>query len=280
MARDLKFIDAYHIPHWKTLIERRYSFLGCTRAAQTYQENVFNAHTITRLPGYAFMYGKLFRTAQYEVLPAIPEETRNSPEIIRRVWSRFFEQHAEEANEFSIMHAEDSTRRVEEVFSLVTPLSKALEGVLESVIIQIWRAFEVLAEDLWKRVVRRRPKLNNRTKQERHFSGHRSRTKIAKLYEYTFRHDNRAIMRAVDSKKIHGLAIARNVIVHSAGCIDEAFVKDRKDKGGITPLNCIRGKNLGYRIPFTGKIVRHLVDPVIPLGFDLVRAVDQWLLKN
>jgi hypothetical protein len=151
-----------------------------------------------------------------------------------------------------------------------------LHDTLKTSVIQAWAAFEVLAEDLWKAVIKARPQLEKRTKKEKNDSGHRSRTKIANLYRFTFRINNSDILKSVDSSQMHALAIARNVLVHSNGIVDAWFNRDRQ---GIAELDSFP-RNNGDAIQFTGERVRTLVDPVTPLGFGLVKSMDEWLTAH
>ena len=111
---------------------------------------------------------------------------------------------------------------------------------------------------------------------------------IANFYRWTISYDNLDIISVVDNPAIHALAILRNALVHSAGKIDERFQKDREGikvfgssiKIPIPQLDQIRGKKEGYELKFNGTMVRSLVDPVVSLGFQLVKSVDEWLIKN
>lgn len=163
--------------------------------------------------------------------------------------------------------------------SYASHLVEAKRALLQSMVIQAWTAFEVLAEDLWKEVTAKRPELiAGITKAEWKKCGFKSAPKIANAYRYTFRPDNSGnIAWIVDHTVIKALAVARNVLVHSGGRIDEMFTKQRAI---IPELNSIRGRKKGYLIPFTGSLVRRLVDPTTVLGFGLVRTVDEWLSAN
>ena len=286
--RSLKFLEAYDIPHWQHLTERKYKNPLCTKAATAYTANLMRAHMLTRTPGISFRYGKIYRTAQFKLW----EDRGNFDPLnmedeatFRRTWELFAEVGSSESPEQATGNDIDSTKRFEQICATNERMYELLETILQSVVIQAWTAFEVLAEDLWTRVLRLRPKLETRTKDEKRWSGPRSRMKIANLYRFTFRADNAAIMRAVNGHRVHALAMARNVLVHNGGFIDKSFISDRKPVGpkgekqrGGKYLKAIRGRRIGYKIRFTGPLVRSLVDPVTPLGFDLVRAVDRWLV--
>ena len=165
-----------------------------------------------------------------------------------------------------------------EVLCIASVTRNALHGLLQSMVIQAWSAFEILAEDLWQRVNAKRPELRAAiTGKEWNTCGFKSRSRIANAYKLTFRVDNNDIARVVDNTALHALAIARNVLVHSGGRIDAMFIRDRKN---IPELKRIKGRKEGYLIVFTGDLVRYLIDPLPSLGFGLVKAVDQWLILH
>ena len=179
-----------------------------------------------------------------------------------------------------------------EVFAKDDPgAHRWLHELLKSAIIHAWTAYEVLAEDLWKGVVKKRPSLDNQkgwTDKQRGNAKFQNRHGIANFYRWTFSHDNLDIISVVDNPAIHALAILRNALVHSAGKIDERFQKDREGikvfgssiKINIPQLDQIRGKKEGYELKFNGAMVRSLVDPAVSLGFQLVKSVDEWLIRN
>jgi len=117
-----------------------------------------------------------------------------------------------------------------------------------------------------------------RSNKEKQLSGFLSRSKIANAYRYTFRKDNAAILSVVDDPAVHALGIVRNVLVHSGGKIDAMFQRDRKVF--LKQLSRIRGRKIDYEIKFNGDFIRFLIDPVISQGFALVKAVDEWLIRN
>ena len=262
-------------------------FTGCTRVAQAYTDNLLRVQSMTSIPGFAFMHGEDWGYAIDAVSASLPSLKKGSSEFSDMAKSTFDANRKKYVEQDFYLHYREATGNAENICCQLPSSHSAYHALLQGIVIQAWGAFEVMAEDLWKRVIKHRPKLDTRSKNERWLSGPRSRTKLANLYRWTFRLDNRAILRPLDSKKVHSLAIVRNVLVHSAGQIDDWFVKDRKNsdrlaipKGKMRPLDCIRGTAIGYRIPFTGKLVRRLIDPVTPLGFDLVRAVDKWLVTH
>jgi hypothetical protein len=282
---DLNVGLACQFAKWDHFAKWTYIFPGCTRAAQAYQANMERAHGILMLPGYAFMSGEQWQSCTTAAVQHFFGDARPSDEE--------FERRHGEMNELAAALRKEALTKIPpesrtnsfrsacyniEVFANEFPrLRDWLHDTLKTSVIQAWTAFEVLAEDLWKYVIAERPQLDARTKDEIRLSGHRSRRKIANLYRFTFRMDNVDILNSVDNTKVHALAIARNVLVHSGGNIDTWFNKDRQ---GIPELDCITEKDEGYAIQFSGELVRGLIDPVTPLGFGLVKSVDGWLTSH
>ena len=284
LVHDLDFDDALRIKSWDELAKRTYRFAGCTRVAQAYTDNLLRVQSMTSIPGFAFMHGEDWGYAINAVSASFPSLKKGSDEFADMAKSTFDANREKYVKQEFYRHYREATGNAENICCQLPSSHQAYHALLQSMVIQAWGAFEVMAEQLWNRVIKQRPSLNKLTAKEKRLSGPRSRTKLANLYRWTFRTDNGAILRVVDSKRVHSLAIVRNVLVHSGGRIDNVFIADRKNakkdfrpRGKMTPLNCIRGNATGYKILFTGAMVRGLIDPVTPLGFDLVRAVDRWL---
>ena len=285
---DMAFLNlnfACEIRPWEHLAKATYAFAPFGKVAAAYRDNVARANALVLLPGEMFTIGGewgscLSRTAQKLFpgrMPGDAELEAWKPRMIQMMQAGRAKTLAAESKESRNARFRTATHNAEYFASEDAASYAILHDVLKGSLAQSWTAFEILAEKLWSEVIRCRPALDTRTGKERHGSGHRSRTKIANLYKFTFRTDNADIIRAIDSPKVHALALARNVLVHAGGRIDTDFAKDRV---GIRPLNCIRARKIGYPIQFTGRLVRRLVDPVIPLGFGLLRAVDKWLIRH
>ena len=109
--RDLKFVEAYKVPHWEHLINRTYEKPLCTRVASVYSANLMRMHLLTRLPGVPFRFGKIYRHAQFEVNHQ--QHQRGSEftqrEYQRRAWDEFFRLTLEEEPKYAVQHDLDST---------------------------------------------------------------------------------------------------------------------------------------------------------------------------
>jgi len=166
-----------------------------------------------------------------------------------------------------------------EVFANDFPmLHEWLHDILKTALIQSWTAFEVLCEDLWKVAVTTYPALESSlTPKRRREMGFRSRNKIRLAYQFTFKTNDAAIKSALESSSIDSLAVLRNVIVHAGGKVDPFFTID---SAGLAELDQLRALPSGTPIPFEGCFVRSVIDRVVPCGFALIRAVDDWLTTN
>ncbi len=66
----------------------------------------------------------------------------------------------------------------------------------------------------------------------------------------------------------------RNSLVHDAGIPSARFLKDTAD---FTFFDPYRGLPPDTAIPFTGELLRDLVEPAISISFDLIESVDNWI---
>lgn len=236
------------------------------------------SHALCPIVGYSFLSGVDWQTCVAEAVRRTGNTKTDAPEVCTMATQLIMQIRQNRSAEDSIADFRAAEFNADGL-SFIEPLVVAKHAILQSMVIQAWTAFEVLAEDIWKRVNTKRPKLRagitNRCWRKE--CGFRSTLKLSNTYRHTFRHDNVDILAAIDNTTVKALALARNVLVHSGGQIDEMFIKQRV---GIPELRCIRGKKKGYSITFTGPLVRRLIDPTVVKGFDLVRAVDQWLISH
>lgn len=99
--------------------------------------------------------------------------------------------------------------------------------------------------------------------------------KIRKAYRRTFKdHTILSIINGKNPDPLDTLSFVRNVLVHSAGIADEDFV----DRAKFHPdFKQIEEK---HKVRITGLVVQKIVPEAIKKAFDLIRAVDDWLIKN
>ena len=154
------------------------------------------------------------------------------------------------------------------------------EGVLKTIIIQAWGAFEALARMLWEKALESgnasivRP-TEKEWKKER--LGFGSRGGIRRSFDFGFRIHNAPIRSGLDPQIIDPLAVMRNVLVHHAGKVDADFIGHRD---GLTMLDGFSALPLNAKIEIDGAVTRNLVDPAIERGYALIVAIDAWLVAH
>lgn len=291
-SRPLKFCESSRVQNWESYTLRTYRAKACRRAAESYTENLKRGLGLSLVPGYAYMSGEDWREALIAAKERSGLHDEQNSKLLQLATNIFMTTRHSRPLEKRKDDFRTAQSNVEICMSLYDGVMKSsLTAILEAMVISAWTAFEVLAEDLHSNVLRERPSLDTRnswTKEEKSNSSFSSRSKIANDYRFTFRKDNGDILASLDNPAVHALAILRNVLIHSGGKIDAGFQKHRtgfevypsKVKIPIPQLKLIRGQSVGYRISLTGPIVRAFTDPVTPLGFDLVKSVDEWLVRN
>src|SRR5207249_2654074 len=127
-----------------------YAWEACTESAKIYGHNIQLMHTIAMVPGYAFMNGE---TWGYAVVRAMNELKSTNPDdpavgkLASKHWDAYDLQGFDQSK---INHFFEATANAERIASLPGRMWShgALHGLLKSILIQAWTAFEVLAEDL------------------------------------------------------------------------------------------------------------------------------------
>ena len=295
-TRALKFSESSLIPNREKLCGQTYKSKACRVAAAAYATNLYRSDRLALIPGYAFMSGENWRESMEKAKRTERNDDEADPAVLALATDLYFNIHTWRTVDEGRAHLYAAKSNAEITMSRMPNMRQALASALEGMVIQAWTAFEVLAEDLHKRAIRMRPKLDTRSTwhgDKRGNSGYRSRGKVANYYRWTFPVDNADILAVVDNSAVHALAILRNSLVHCGGIIDPGFQDDRKGffKGvvkdkktdqryPIPELQRIKGRAIGYKIPFSGEMIRSFIDPVTPLGFGLVKAVDEWLTTH
>jgi len=280
---DLDYEGLFPIFSWKELSDRLYPFACCTEAAATFTANVSRVNAMCMVPGYAFMNGESWAEALAKAMQQLQTNDKSKKEVhdlASKIWDQ---------NDIQPMNGELKRKQFFEANSNAVKMATlpgrvlshaALHAHLQSIIIQAWSAFEIVAEDLWKKCFAEGlSSIAMPTKQEmdRQKIGFRSRLKMRNGYFYVFNRDNAELASVLNNQGIDALSLMRNVLVHSAGTIDQRFLDD---SDGIAALSPIRANGPGARIEVNGKLVRELVDPVILAGFNLVQALANWLYKH
>jgi hypothetical protein len=185
-----------------------------------------------------------------------------------------------------------------------TDLIHGADAWLAAQIIGVWTAFEALAEEIWIAAVNAHPRGLAELKGAKKGSGEEKKIDLSVLQRFGYDLSNNMgtilskrfsfdrledIRRAYEEAKFDGeqpiqdilkersldvLSLTRQVIVHNGGLIDESFLRRKAD---LPPELIV---SVGEPLPLNGEIVAALIGPVMRLGWDLIMATDQWLLKN
>jgi hypothetical protein len=189
---------------------------------------------------------------------------------------------------------------------LVSSLIDGADAWLSGQVSGIWTAFEALAEEIWIAALNDHPrglaelkgvkkgassddkKIDLHLLQRYSYDLSKSMgTILSKRFSFdrledirrayaeaAFTDDKLPIQEIFAEKSLDVLALTRQVVVHNGGLVDEAFLRRRAD----LPPELLA--ELGEPLPLNGEIVAALIAPVMQLGWDLIVAVDQWLLKH
>lgn len=185
-----------------------------------------------------------------------------------------------------------------------TELIHGADAWLAAQISGVWTAFEALAEDIWIAAVNAHPRGLAELKGARKGGGEDKKVDLSMLqrFDYDLSKNMGLVLskrysfdrlddmrRAYDEARFEGeisipdilkersldvLSLTRHLIVHNGGLVDEAFLRRKTD---LLPELIV---DVGEPLPLNGEIVAALISPVIQLGWNLIMAIDQWLLKN
>jgi len=291
--RPVKFCEAGKLSGWSKIPPVVLRAREFRPVWSTYVHNITRARSLVVVPGYAYLLGSDWQLSLAEARRRKSAPNESTPEILKYATKLLLHNMVNQDRKERADNLEGAMGDSEYLMSKVRITREALEVVLESMIVQSWAAFEVLAEDLYLKAIGNRPSLDKRDawkmiRARNNQFGFQSRNKIANLYRWTFEPDNSTMLRVLDSPAFHALGIARNVLAHSAGLIDSDFQRHRKGVivfGSSIPIPIpqfrrVRGRKIGYRIRFTGDFAKELINPVTILAFDLVKAVDKWFIDH
>lgn len=225
---DLKLSGLFPIADWAALRARTYKSTGCIEAVSAYRENINLMNTMAMVPGYSFMNGENWGISVVRAMNELGSQNPDDPAVGLLASKIFDEYDIPPDNDGSKRkHFFEANSNAEKIASLPgrTLSHGALHGLLKSLVIQAWTAFEILSEDLWTLTTKQRPELeNNITKKEWRECGFRSIKKLRTLYAYTFRIDSSSIQSAMTDSSVEALSLLRNVLVHLGGKTDSEFI--------------------------------------------------------
>jgi len=280
----------------KNLLRQTFQSAACNSPATRFAASIQHLHSLITVPGFCFMAGEEWGIS---VVRAMNETGISNPDdkAVQQRASQIWDEYDLGGFDASrIDHFYEATGNAVTMATLPgrENTHSALHNFLKTLIVQAWGAIEVLAEELWKESLLQKPSLDTQTSwtnTERKLSGFSSRSKIANQYRFTFRQDNANILLLLDGSIFHSLAIVRNVIVHSNGVVDDDFVKDiagyevfpKTSPPTLLPLpelQPFKSLKQGDAIQFTGKLARDFIEPVPKLGFEIIKSIDEWLIRQ
>ena len=277
---NLQFKDLFPIPRWGHNAQSNYMINACRKSALTYSANIRRAHSLTLIPGHAFMDGEIWKDACNKISAETPDDDPLSEEFGNRagvVFNKLWKSIPQKEKE---RHFLEASGNADNMWSKTGITNGALHGLLQTIVIQAWSAFEVLTEDLYRNCLDENLtsiKAFDRKDANRHKLGFASRERIRNTYPFVFNIDNAAIKKPLSLDALDALALVRNVFIHKAGIIDQMFMDGSVN---VNQLAALRGHGKDTEIQLTGGMVRALVDPVIPIGYDLLSAVDSWIFAH
>jgi hypothetical protein len=97
---------------------------------------------------------------------------------------------------------------------------------------------------------------------------------LREAYALAFAKDRDSVINAVIDPCLDALNGVRNVIVHKAGKVDERF---RKSVPGDPRFAVMKDDD---ELLLDGALVESLISPAVKVAVDLIKSVDDWLIKN
>ncbi len=94
---------------------------------------------------------------------------------------------------------------------------------------------------------------------------------IRDAYVRAFADDSEAVLGAINDPCFAALAAVRNVLVHRAGVVDQAYVDQTRG------LPLLAGAKIGGPLELNGELTNALIARAVDKSVALIRAVDDWL---
>lgn len=252
----------------------------CLDADRVYSANIQRMHGLALIPGHAFFDGETWKKYCDEAMKEIGTTDEDHPEV-GILASRLLKEGvkhdpiAESKRRFFM-----ATENAAVMWARNDVMHPALHGLLQGLIVQTMSAFEVLAEDLCRNTMKtgiNSVAIPTEKEWRKNQLGFTSRKKIRDTYAFVFSTDNDKIKSVLASTSIDAIALIRNVLIHKDGVIDKVFMDGSKS---VPQLSHFRSLGKDADVLITGTWVRALVDPVIPMGYELLNTVDDWLFAH
>lgn len=153
-----------------------------------------------------------------------------------------------------------------------------VHGILVTIVIQAWTAFEVLVGDLVKKLQLSHPLLvPTPIKPKWSFT---SRWAYRKAYEQAFK--EQTIDDLLKMEEIGALALLRNLFVHANGYVDHRFMTKDEEGHEVNTLlqKWFPGATIGVEIQLDGESTREIIEPCFQQAYVLASSVEDWLKQR
>ncbi|MEO6054038.1 MAG: hypothetical protein ABIP97_08510, partial [Chthoniobacterales bacterium] len=148
------------------------------------------------------------------------------------------------------------------------------EMILSSMIVLGYTAFEVLAQELLYSSVKENRHIFPHVKEKVENYQFQSRLKMKAAYREVF--PVTKINNLFDSQVFNGVAILRNLFVHSGGIVDKRFKDDCKKNGFKKWESLPKGSSF----PITGSLVNCFLSGASNTACSLIKSVDNYLIDQ
>ena len=273
--RDLKLLEASGIAKLK-LDESDLSWPACKASLRLFKANAERTARMIEAPIYAAMMADIHRLALHRALGGEPtiEQMESGRKVtieeMDSLMGRIIGSDGEVQKDMMIAHAHN----LNEFIRKSGDVHLRFESLLNAILVDAWTTFEVLAQDIHKRV------RSLHSECFPHLNGTETftflkREPLRASYSTAFRGDG-GIKMAINEQCVDALSLVRNLIVHKAGVVDQIF-KDRCKEKHLTKWASLP---LDQRFEPDGDIVRRLIDPNMKCACRLIKTVDKWLTIN
>jgi len=281
-VHDLKFIEASNICGIK-VSDGDFASPACMRAARAFEQNAAMVISMIGLPGFSFMVAGKWIVSSMEARDQIVgsaathEQTIEHSNEIGALAELLMRQKMQVPAQEQPRERTITTQTLMRFVGYSGPyIQGSFQNLLNSVIILSWSAFEVLVEDLLLESIKEHPtSFSHVLKPEK--LRFRSRDYIRKSYAIAFPNNDAAIIATLNNQSVDALALVRNLLIHKGGIVDDTFLKDSV---GVSGLSGFASLLPGAAIQIDGLLVISVVDPVIKCGYQLLKAVDDWIKSH
>ena len=254
---------------------------NATRIAVTaFRSNMERAARMLEVPSYAALSAEFHRIAIEHVCGHIPT-TADLP-LIRANGNAIQRKFADLMNgdRDSLVNAMVHLTKNLDAFVENTPAVRPIfSSFLGSVLVQAWTTFECLIRQVIQQSILQHPQcfpFLDIAQREKFTGGtFQKLDTIRSSYQAAFRKASR-VCNPINEQCVAALYYARNLLVHSSGIVDNQF-RERCSRNGLTEWAELP---VGSTLEITGCTIESHVNANQRCGYNLLRAVDDWLTEQ